>query len=151
MHLAFEALSLVMGIRPTLHQHWLMVLYEIILRLMILTLNDFLSCFISGRRFNEYNFRPTFHICLQHGCPRCSHCAYTITVSQRWSLSFPMHQLCYYNHMVLHIGVSLIISLIDRYLILVILFWRLMKTVNLLPPKASHLKLGRFLKNGRVA
>lgn len=43
-----------------------------------------------------------------------------------------------------------IAHILSQYLILVILFWRLMKTVNLLPPKASHLKLGRFLKNGSL-
>lgn len=36
-----------------------------------------------------------------------------------------------------------------RYLILVILFWKLMKQVDLVPPSMKTLQFGRFLKNGK--
>ncbi|KAL5567131.1 hypothetical protein UlMin_030295 [Ulmus minor] len=51
---------------------------------------------------------------------------------------------------VLRMGVSgaAIAHVISQYLISIILLWRLMNKVNLLPPSIKHLQFGRFLKNG---
>lgn len=51
---------------------------------------------------------------------------------------------------VFHLGVkgAAIAHVISQYLISVILFWRLMEQVGLLPPSLKHLQFGRFLKNG---
>ncbi|XWS77418.1 hypothetical protein CRYUN_Cryun01aG0259900 [Craigia yunnanensis] len=50
----------------------------------------------------------------------------------------------------LRLGVSgaAIAHVLSQYLILLILLWRLMKQVNLLPPNLKDLQFGRFLKNG---
>lgn len=50
----------------------------------------------------------------------------------------------------LHLGVNgaAIAHVISQYLISLILLWRLMKKVDLLPPNVKDLQLGRFLKNG---
>ncbi|KAJ8748776.1 hypothetical protein K2173_011331 [Erythroxylum novogranatense] len=51
---------------------------------------------------------------------------------------------------VFRLGVSgaAIAHVVSQYLILVILWWRLMKLVVLLPPNRKHLQFNRFLKNG---
>ncbi|KAG2674915.1 hypothetical protein I3760_13G160000 [Carya illinoinensis] len=51
---------------------------------------------------------------------------------------------------VFHLGVSgaAIAHVISQYLISVILLWRLMAQVDLLPPSIKYLQFGRFLKNG---
>ncbi|KAE8727464.1 MATE efflux family protein 1 [Hibiscus syriacus] len=51
---------------------------------------------------------------------------------------------------VLRLGVSgaAIAHILSQYLISVILLWRLMKQVSLLPPNMKDLQFGRFLKNG---
>ncbi|XP_021728984.1 protein DETOXIFICATION 42-like [Chenopodium quinoa] len=51
---------------------------------------------------------------------------------------------------VFRLGVSgaAIAHVISQYLISIILFWRLIQLVNLLPPSMKDLKFGRFLKNG---
>ncbi|KAJ9697997.1 hypothetical protein PVL29_007211 [Vitis rotundifolia] len=51
---------------------------------------------------------------------------------------------------VFHMGVSgaAIAHVISQYIICVILFWRLMQQVDLLPPSTKVLQFGRFLKNG---
>lgn len=51
---------------------------------------------------------------------------------------------------VFRMGVSgaAIAHVISQYLISVILFWRLIQLVDLLPPSVKDLKFGRFLKNG---
>ncbi|KAK8650420.1 hypothetical protein V6N13_140059 [Hibiscus sabdariffa] len=51
---------------------------------------------------------------------------------------------------VLRLGVSgaAIAHILSQYLISLILLWRLMKQVNLLPPNIKDLQFGRFLKNG---
>ncbi|KNA19012.1 hypothetical protein SOVF_065710 [Spinacia oleracea] len=51
---------------------------------------------------------------------------------------------------VFRFGVSgaAIAHVISQYLISVILFWRLIQLVDLLPPSTKDLKFGRFLKNG---
>ncbi|MBA0680342.1 hypothetical protein Goari_012047, partial [Gossypium aridum] len=51
---------------------------------------------------------------------------------------------------VLKLGVSgaAIAHVLSQYLISLILLWRLMKQVNLLPPNMKDLQFGRFLKNG---
>ncbi|KAK8516529.1 hypothetical protein V6N13_097815 [Hibiscus sabdariffa] len=51
---------------------------------------------------------------------------------------------------VLRLGVSgaAIAHILSQYLISLILLWRLMKQVNLLPPNVKDLQFGRFLKNG---
>lgn len=51
---------------------------------------------------------------------------------------------------IFRLGVSgaAIAHVISQYLIAVILFWRLMSQVDLLPPSIKHLQFGRFLKNG---
>ncbi|XP_031271953.1 protein DETOXIFICATION 42 [Pistacia vera] len=41
-----------------------------------------------------------------------------------------------------------IAHVISQYLIAVILLWRLIKQVDLIPPSVKHLQFGRFLKNG---
>ncbi|PSR86824.1 Protein DETOXIFICATION like [Actinidia chinensis var. chinensis] len=48
------------------------------------------------------------------------------------------------------LGVSgaAIAHVISQYLISIILFWRLLQQVDLLPPSLKHLQFGRFLKNG---
>ncbi|KAL5708268.1 hypothetical protein ACHQM5_019083 [Ranunculus cassubicifolius] len=43
-----------------------------------------------------------------------------------------------------------IAHIISQYLISVILLWRLMRLINLLPPSLANLQLGRFLKNGSM-
>ncbi|KAL5573009.1 hypothetical protein UlMin_022606 [Ulmus minor] len=50
----------------------------------------------------------------------------------------------------LHMGVSgaAIAHVISQFLITIILLWRLMKQVNLLPPTIKDLQFGPFLKNG---
>lgn len=51
---------------------------------------------------------------------------------------------------IFRLGVSgaAIAHVISQYLIAVILFWRLMSQVDLLPPSIKHLQFSRFLKNG---
>uniref|UniRef100_A0A0A0KXA7 Protein DETOXIFICATION n=1 Tax=Cucumis sativus TaxID=3659 RepID=A0A0A0KXA7_CUCSA len=51
---------------------------------------------------------------------------------------------------VFRLGVSgaAIAHVISQYLIALILFWRLMGQVDLLPPSIKHLQFSRFLKNG---
>ncbi|KAM5584556.1 protein DETOXIFICATION 42 [Rosa sericea] len=51
---------------------------------------------------------------------------------------------------VFHLGVNgaAIAHVISQYLMSVILFWRLIAQVDLLPPSVEHLQFGRFLKNG---
>lgn len=51
---------------------------------------------------------------------------------------------------VFRLGVSgaAIAHVISQYLISIILFWRLIQLVDLLPPSIRDLKFGRFLKNG---
>ncbi|KAK8983141.1 hypothetical protein V6N11_057895 [Hibiscus sabdariffa] len=51
---------------------------------------------------------------------------------------------------VLRLGVSgaAIAHILSQYLISLILLWRLMKQVSLLPPNMKDLQFGRFLKNG---
>lgn len=51
---------------------------------------------------------------------------------------------------VFRLGVSgaAIAHVISQYLISVILLWRLLVKVDLLPPSVKHLQFGRFLKNG---
>ncbi|GLT82185.1 hypothetical protein SLE2022_005920 [Rubroshorea leprosula] len=51
---------------------------------------------------------------------------------------------------IFRLGVSgaAIAHVISQYLIAVILLWRLMGQVDLLPPSIKHLQFGRFLKNG---
>ncbi|KAL8204705.1 hypothetical protein R6Q57_010328 [Mikania cordata] len=48
------------------------------------------------------------------------------------------------------LGVSgaAIAHVMSQYLILVILFWRLIVKIDLVPPTSKHLQFGRFLKNG---
>ncbi|KAK9058572.1 hypothetical protein SSX86_023414 [Deinandra increscens subsp. villosa] len=41
-----------------------------------------------------------------------------------------------------------IAHVISQYLISVILFWRLLEKIDLVPPTSKHLQFGRFLKNG---
>ncbi|XP_022754063.1 protein DETOXIFICATION 42-like isoform X1 [Durio zibethinus] len=41
-----------------------------------------------------------------------------------------------------------IAHIISQYLILIILLWKLMSQVDLIPPSIKHLQFGRFLKNG---
>ncbi|PON89173.1 Multi antimicrobial extrusion protein [Trema orientale] len=48
----------------------------------------------------------------------------------------------------LGVGGAAIAHVISQYLISIILLWRLMDKVNLLPPSIKHLQFGRFLKNG---
>ncbi|GKV22258.1 hypothetical protein SLEP1_g32140 [Rubroshorea leprosula] len=48
----------------------------------------------------------------------------------------------------LGVGGAAIAHVISQYLIAVILLWRLMGQVDLLPPSIKHLQFGRFLKNG---
>lgn len=36
-----------------------------------------------------------------------------------------------------------------RYLISIILFWRLLEKVDIVPPSLKHLQFGRFIKNGK--
>ncbi|KAK9998195.1 hypothetical protein SO802_017798 [Lithocarpus litseifolius] len=52
---------------------------------------------------------------------------------------------------VFHMGISgaAIAHVISQYLISVILLWKLMEKVDLLPPSSKHLQFGRFLKNGK--
>ncbi|KAI4304810.1 hypothetical protein MLD38_040276 [Melastoma candidum] len=51
---------------------------------------------------------------------------------------------------VFRLGVSgaAIAHVISQYLISIILLWRLRRKVDLVPPSAKHLQLGKFLKNG---
>lgn len=51
---------------------------------------------------------------------------------------------------VFRLGVSgaAIAHVISQYLISVILLWRLMEQVDLLPPSVKHMQFGKFLKNG---
>ncbi|XP_030522641.1 protein DETOXIFICATION 42 [Rhodamnia argentea] len=51
---------------------------------------------------------------------------------------------------VFHLGVrgAAIAHVISQYVISLILLWRLMKQIDLLPPSIKHLQFGRFLKNG---
>ncbi|GMN26326.1 hypothetical protein TIFTF001_001258 [Ficus carica] len=51
---------------------------------------------------------------------------------------------------VLHLGVSgaAIAHVISQYLISIILLWRLMDKIDLLPPSIKHLQFSRFLRNG---
>uniref|UniRef100_A0A5B7ASN1 Protein DETOXIFICATION n=1 Tax=Davidia involucrata TaxID=16924 RepID=A0A5B7ASN1_DAVIN len=51
---------------------------------------------------------------------------------------------------IFRLGVSgaAIAHVISQYLISIILFWRLMQQVDLLPPSIKYLQFGRFLKNG---
>ncbi|KAF3452536.1 hypothetical protein FNV43_RR02969 [Rhamnella rubrinervis] len=51
---------------------------------------------------------------------------------------------------VAHLGVTgaAIAHVISQYLISIILLWKLMDKVYLLPPSIKHLQFGRFLKNG---
>ncbi|XP_030455841.1 protein DETOXIFICATION 42 isoform X1 [Syzygium oleosum] len=51
---------------------------------------------------------------------------------------------------VFHMGVSgaAIAHVISQYVISLILLWRLMQQIHLLPPSIKHLQFGRFLKNG---
>nr|AEM55566.1 multidrug resistance pump [Glycine max] len=51
---------------------------------------------------------------------------------------------------VFRLGVSgaAIAHVISQYIISVILLWRLLEQVDLIPPSINHLQLGRFLKNG---
>ncbi|XP_020242369.1 protein DETOXIFICATION 42 [Asparagus officinalis] len=51
---------------------------------------------------------------------------------------------------VFHLGVSgaAIAHVISQYLIALILLWRLLRQVDVLPPTIKDLQLGRFLKNG---
>ncbi|KAF9595982.1 hypothetical protein IFM89_006909 [Coptis chinensis] len=53
---------------------------------------------------------------------------------------------------VLHMGVrgAAIAHIISQYLISVLLLWRLMQKIVLLPPSLKTLQLGRFLKNGSL-
>ncbi|RVX09776.1 Protein detoxification 42 [Vitis vinifera] len=53
---------------------------------------------------------------------------------------------------VFRLGVSgaAIAHVISQYLISVILLWRLMRKVDLLPPSIKDLQLGRFLRNGSL-
>nr|XP_043609505.1 protein DETOXIFICATION 42-like isoform X2 [Erigeron canadensis] len=48
------------------------------------------------------------------------------------------------------LGVSgaAIAHVLSQYLISVILFWRLIEKIDLVPPNSKHLQFGRFLKNG---
>lgn len=41
-----------------------------------------------------------------------------------------------------------LLTLVCRYLISVILFWRLIEKIDIVPPNSKHLQFGRFLKNG---
>ncbi|KAK9132622.1 hypothetical protein Scep_012150 [Stephania cephalantha] len=52
----------------------------------------------------------------------------------------------------LHLGVTgaAIAHIISQYLISVILLWRLVKKINLLPPSIKDLQFGRFLKSGSL-
>ncbi|KAK3408551.1 hypothetical protein EUGRSUZ_J00768 [Eucalyptus grandis] len=51
---------------------------------------------------------------------------------------------------VFHLGVSgaAIAHVISQYVISLILLWKLMQQIDLLPPSFKHLQFGRFLKNG---
>ncbi|KAF8009209.1 hypothetical protein BT93_J0255 [Corymbia citriodora subsp. variegata] len=51
---------------------------------------------------------------------------------------------------VFHLGVSgaAIAHVISQYVISLILLWKLMQQIDLLPPSIKHLQFGRFLKNG---
>lgn len=51
---------------------------------------------------------------------------------------------------VFHLGIkgAAIAHVLSQYLISLILFWRLMELVDLLPPSIKHLQFSRFLKNG---
>ncbi|CAL1391149.1 unnamed protein product [Linum trigynum] len=51
---------------------------------------------------------------------------------------------------VFHLGVSgaAISHIISQYLIAIILLWKLIAQVDLVPPSIRHLQFGRFLKNG---
>lgn len=51
---------------------------------------------------------------------------------------------------VFDLGVSgaAIAHVISQYLISIILFWRLIEKIDIVPPNSKHLQFGRFLKNG---
>ncbi|XP_022948300.1 protein DETOXIFICATION 43-like [Cucurbita moschata] len=53
---------------------------------------------------------------------------------------------------VCHLGVkgAAIAHVLSQYLIVLVLAWRLMQKVDLLPPSLRELQLGRFLKNGSL-
>lgn len=51
---------------------------------------------------------------------------------------------------IFHLGVrgAAIAHVISQYLISIILFWRLLEKVDIVPPSLKHLQFGRFIKNG---
>lgn len=59
--------------------------------------------------------------------------------------------LAFYGFNMFMVGTKarLLLLLLYRYLISVILLWKLTKKVDLLPPSVKHMQFGRFLKNGK--
>ena len=98
--------------------------------------------FISGWRCNKHHSRPNIHIHFSFRRQWCSHCTRYIAVSVMLyvdsTTSRAFSGYCFY-----------IYFLFCRYLIALILFWRLMGQVDLLPPSIKHLQFSRFLKNGK--
>ena len=105
----------------------------------------------SGRRCNQHSTRSFIHVCIPLGCQWCSHRPCYISVcsakyiyaqlSFPWYLNFPFASF--------DPNYPLFSNQLCRYLISVILLWRLLEQVDLIPPSINHLQLDRFLKNGK--
>lgn len=119
------------------------------LNYLILTFSPFL-CF-SGRRCNKHYSRPNIYFHFSFRRQWCSHCTCYVAVSiMLYADSTIFHRLLFY-HDIRGFATYCFTFFFPfcRYLIALILFWRLMGQVNLLPPSIKHLQFSRFLKNGK--
>ena len=94
----------------------------------------------SDWRFNKHHIRPDIHLRTWIRRQRRSHCPCYFAVSFYY---FPHFNSFYCLVSILQLW------LFYRFLITLILLWRLMKQVDLLPPSVKDLQFGRFLKNGK--
>ena len=102
---------------------------------------DYSCSSFSVRRCSKHYSGPDIYICVEDGRQGCSHCACYLTVSRASITTFGMAML---RTRFMFTKAALFF----RYLIALILFWRLQAQVDLLSPSLEYLQLGRFIKNG---
>lgn len=114
----------------------------------------FFKC--SCGRCSKHHSGPNINVCISYGHQWCSHCPCSFSVSLPSADNFFCYKSnpfakTYFSCRYKHLLILLFYLFCDywRYLISLILLWRLNKQVDLLTPGVKDLRFGKFLKNGK--
>jgi len=111
-------------------------------------------------RCGKHCIRSHIYICILNGCQWCSHCTCHFSVSSIFLL-IVAYTFFVVSYLVLYLDWCLqivwcghhdlrLVYGYHRYLISIILLWKLIKHVDLLSPSMEDLQIGRFLKTGEA-